>query len=114
VAALAGGISTFIVSQQTVVPLAAGVVAFSGLFTTLLVISSNTLIQIAVPDNFRGRVLALFTLCFPGLAPFGALVLGIISNEIGVSTGFALWGVIGAVLAIGILMRWPHIGRVRE
>jgi MFS family permease len=114
VSALAAGITTFLVSQQTSVPVASAVVAFSGLFTTLLVIGSNTLIQIAVPDNFRGRVLALFTLCFPGLSPFGALVLGLISNEIGVSTGIALWGILGTILGGAILMRWPHVRHARE
>ncbi len=111
--ALAGGVSTFLVSQQTSVPVAAAIVAFSGLFTTLLVISTNTLIQVAVPDHFRGRVLALFTLCFPGLSPFGALLLGLISNVIGVSTGIALWGILGTVLAGCIVLRWPHVARAR-
>ncbi len=114
VTALMAGVSTFLVSQQTAVPVAAVVVAFSGLFTTLLVISTNTLIQIAVPDSFRGRVLALFTLCFPGLSPFGALVLGIISNVIGVSTGIALWGILGAAFGVAILLRWPHVSHARE
>lgn len=113
VVALAGGLSTLIVSQQTSVPVAATIVAFSGLFTTLTFISTNTLIQVTVPDAFRGRVLALYTLCFPGLSPFGALVLGFVANTIGVVNAFAIWGVLGAALAVLIVLRWPHIARAR-
>src|SRR5207237_8235259 len=35
--------------------------------------SSNTLIQAMVPDELRGRVLALYSMMFMGMAPFGAL-----------------------------------------
>ena len=38
--------------------------------------SSNTLIQAMVPDRLRGRVMAVYSMMFMGMAPFGALVSG--------------------------------------
>ena len=38
--------------------------------------SSNTLIQAMVPDNLRGRVMAVYSMMFMGMAPFGALLAG--------------------------------------
>ena len=38
--------------------------------------ASNTLIQAMVPDNLRGRVMAVYSMMFMGMAPIGALVAG--------------------------------------
>lgn len=65
--------------------------------------SSNTLIQVMVPDELRGRVMALYSMMFMGMAPFGALLAGILAERItapftiGIGGAFALIG--GAVFA---------------
>ena len=38
--------------------------------------ASNTLIQSMVPDRLRGRVMAVYSMMFMGMAPFGALLAG--------------------------------------
>ena len=38
--------------------------------------ASNTLIQAMVPDALRGRVMAVYSMMFMGMAPFGALFAG--------------------------------------
>ena len=38
--------------------------------------SSNTLIQAMVPDQLRGRVMAVYSMMFMGMAPFGSLSAG--------------------------------------
>jgi hypothetical protein len=43
-----------------------------GFAILLCVAGSNTLIQTAVDNDFRGRVMALFTMAFLGLAPWAA------------------------------------------
>jgi len=45
--------------------------------------SSNTLIQSMVPDQLRGRVMAMYAMVFMGLAPFGALFAGASAERIG-------------------------------
>jgi len=45
--------------------------------------SSNTLIQAMVPDALRGRVMALYSMMFMGMAPFGALFGGAMANRFG-------------------------------
>ncbi len=57
---------------------------------------TNTLIQAVVPDNFRGRVLSLYTLTFFGLSPVGSLIVGITADQIG--TLPAIWLFSGACL----------------
>ncbi len=47
--------------------------------------SANTLLQLSVPDELRGRVLSVYMLLFAGSTPIGGLLIGSLSNVIGVS-----------------------------
>ncbi|MBO9405302.1 MAG: MFS transporter, partial [Thermomicrobium sp.] len=55
-----------------------------GASQTLLMALTNTLIQLIVPDEFRGRVMALYTLIPMGLMPLGTMALGGIGDLFGV------------------------------
>ena len=61
---------------------------------------SNTLIQAMVPDALRGRVMAVYSMMFMGMAPFGALLGGALADRLGapitVATG-ALASIVGAI-----------------
>ncbi len=59
--------------------------------------SSNTLIQAMVPDAMRGRVMALYSMMFMGMAPFGALFGGALADRLGAPMTIG----IGAVAGIG-------------
>jgi MFS family permease len=56
---------------------------FSGIiFST----TSNTLLQLSVPDELRGRVMSLNVLLFLGSTPVGGFLIGTLSRLIGVPT----------------------------
>ena len=55
--------------------------------------SSNTLLQSMSPDRLRGRVLAVYSMMFMGMAPFGALFAGAIAERIGAPYTVAVGGV---------------------
>jgi predicted MFS family arabinose efflux permease len=59
--------------------------------------SSNTLIQAMVPDRLRGRVMALYSMMFMGMAPFGALLGGALADRMGAPVTVAT----GAISCIG-------------
>jgi MFS family permease len=59
--------------------------------------SSNTLIQAMVPDELRGRVMAVYSMMFMGMAPFGALMAGALADRIGAPITVAL----GAIACVG-------------
>lgn len=54
--------------------------------------ASNTLIQSMVPDGLRGRVMALYTMMFLGMAPFGALLGGVLAEQLGVPMTIGMGG----------------------
>lgn len=63
--------------------------------------SSNTLIQAMVPDRYRGRVMALYSMMFMGMAPFGALVSGLAAGMFGAPATIAAGGL--ACIAGGLV-----------
>jgi MFS family permease len=64
-----------------------------GYFIMLQMASSNTLIQVMVPDALRGRVMALYSMMFMGMAPLGALLGGALSDRLGAPMTVAIGGV---------------------
>ena len=52
--------------------LSAALLVPTGFCMMLQMASSNTLIQAMVPDALRGRVMAIYSMMFMGMAPFGA------------------------------------------
>jgi MFS family permease len=62
--------------------------------------SSNTLIQAMVPDQLRGRVMAVYSMMFMGGAPFGALLGGMIADHLSAPLAVGIGGGISIVAAI--------------
>jgi MFS family permease len=56
--------------------------------------ASNTLIQSMVPDRLRGRVMAVYSMMFMGMAPFGALFAGVLANRLGAPITVAVGGAV--------------------
>jgi len=63
-----------------------------GYFIMLQMASSNTLIQVMVPDELRGRVMAVYSMMFMGMAPVGALIGGALSDRLGAPVTVTLGG----------------------
>jgi MFS family permease len=72
--------------------------------------STNTLIQAMVPDQYRGRVMAVYSMMFMGMAPFGALLAGALSGFMGAPATVAAGGV--ACLA-GSVLFWMKLPAMR-
>jgi MFS family permease len=56
-------------------------------------------LQTLVDDDKRGRVMALFSMAFLGVAPLGSLLSGAIATAFGAPTSLAIAGVICLVVA---------------
>lgn len=71
-----------------------------GFSTILMVAGSNTLIQTVVEDEYRGRVMAIFSTAFLGIAPLGSLTVGALADRLGVRQTLLGCGLLA--LALGI------------
>jgi MFS family permease len=85
---------------------AAIVLFLTGLFGLVLVASCNTAMQLAAPDELRGRVMSLYTLVWGGVFPIGAFIVGSISEHWGVSRALLVNGTAGLVAAALLLGWW--------
>jgi MFS family permease len=63
----------------------------------------QALMQLAVDDHFRGRIMSLYLLIFRGTPAIGALVLGVVAEFIGLQLAFAISAGICTALFLAIL-----------
>ena len=71
--------------------------------------ASNTLIQAMVPDGLRGRVMAVYSMMFMGMAPFGALLAGAVAERIGAPWTVAVGGMVCVVAAPRLRVPAPSL-----
>jgi len=77
--------------------------------------SSNTLVQSMVPDELRGRVMAVYSMVFMGMAPFGALIAGAAADRLGAPWTVTGSGVICMIAATAYWTQRPRLrGRARQ
>jgi len=70
---------------------------------------SNTLIQVMVPDALRGRVMAVYSMMFMGMAPVGALLGGALAERLGAQVTVGIGGVASVAGACWFALHLPKI-----
>jgi MFS family permease len=81
--------------------LSAALLAPAGFSMMIQMAASNTLVQSMIPDELRGRVMAVYSMMFMGMAPLGALFAGTLAENIGAPYTVALGGAV-CIVAAGI------------
>jgi len=83
------------------------VLALLGCAQILFTTGCNTTLQLAAPNNLRGRVMGLYTVTFAGMTPFGSLVVGMVAEHQGIRAACAAGGAIG-LLGVALLVTIAH------
>ena len=107
--ALAAGIALALVAHVKLVWFAMPLLAVTGFGILVTSVSVNMIVQAIVDDDKRGRVMSLYTVSFMGVAPFGALAAGALSDRIGVAAVLTLSGVCCAAVALVLVSRQARI-----
>ena len=89
--------SSMVVSLITQLFIGAGLINYMA--------TTNTLLQIFVSDELRGRVMSFYTLSFIGIAPLGALLVGYIGERLGPQTAVVICGALALGCAVLLLTR---------
>jgi len=92
-------------------PFALGVMLLIGFAMVTELDASNTLVQRIVPDDLRGRVMAIWTMMLTGLAPFGSLLVGILAQHFTARRTFAAGGMACIMAAMGFGFSLPILQR---
>ncbi|HWH36382.1 MAG TPA: MFS transporter [Candidatus Limnocylindrales bacterium] len=78
----------------------------SGWGVIALAATTNTTIQLSVPDVLRGRVMSVYTTVFAGSVPFGGLFSGAVAGSFGVSVALTVGGLIALGTAAVAAASW--------
>jgi len=92
------------------VALALALAVVCGLSMALNAIMTNTLLQSDAPDHLRGQVMGFYSFIVVGMAPFGSLQAGWISEHAGTTTAILLGG--GVCLLAAGYTAWKMLRRV--
>jgi MFS family permease len=71
--------------------------------------ASNTAVQTMAPDALRGRVMAVYSMMFMGMAPFGALFAGAVAERISAPITIAVGGIVSIVAGSVFAFRLPAL-----
>ncbi|TMQ61825.1 MAG: MFS transporter, partial [Candidatus Eisenbacteria bacterium] len=82
----------------------------AGLAGTLMAGLTNTMLQGAITDEYRGRIMSIFSFMFIGLMPAGQLVLGAIGTPLGIHAALIAAGSVAFVVGLFGIVR-VHVVR---
>jgi len=69
-----------------------------GIFNIWFSTTANSTLQIYAKDEYRGRVMSVYSLVFAGASPIGNMLAGLTTDRFGANTAFLLSGVSAIVL----------------
>jgi MFS family permease len=81
-----------IFSQSRVFWLSMAVLLVVGFCATVQMAATNTTLQNRVPDQLRGRIMAVYATMFMGVQPIGSLIAGGVAKHIGAPYTLAVFG----------------------
>lgn len=105
------GISMMAFGASSWLPLSLVFLAFCGLSQMMHTATTNTLLQLNVDDDKRGRVMSFYTVCLQGTMPIGSLVAGSLAGWFGGPWAISIMGLICLLGALffkekNLLVHW--------
>jgi MFS family permease len=107
-----------IITGYTNIYLLTGILlAITGFFFICFTSSANSTLQLNSSNEYRGRVMSVYTLVFAGSTPFGNIYAGLFAEHFNARIGFLACGAIIIVLMIPLFIyksRGFHISKVER
>ena len=72
----------------------------------MVFVSGGSSLQLDVPPDIKGRMVGIFYTLVTGAAALGAVLMGVLFEDIGVTDSLLLIGVLSGVGALALLLRW--------
>jgi MFS family permease len=94
-------------------PLALFCLAGAGMSFVIQNATGNTMIQLLVPDELRGRVMSVYTLFFFGTAPVGAMLAGAVAQRWNPTAAIAMGAGVTLAFALSIVFIVPTVRKAQ-
>ena len=98
------GVAIIVFAFSELLWLSLAALFLSGTFNSLSQITNLTLLQSAVPEELRGRVMGVFSLTY-SLIPLGGLQVGALAEWLGAPMAVGIGGAIAVMFAIALALR---------
>lgn len=82
--------------------------AITGIFNIFFSTTANSMLQLNSKDEYRGRVMSVYSLVSAGLTPLGSLLSGLVAQKYGADICFMLSG-ISTIVLILLLVAWARL-----
>jgi len=106
------GIGLVLFSQSRVFWVSVAVLFVVGFSATVQMAATNTIVQSRVPDELRGRIMAVYATMFMGVQPIGSLLAGGVAKRIGAPYTLAIFGLL--VMAGSLVFLFRVVMRLRQ
>lgn len=111
IALVALGLGLVAFSYSRSFALSLGILILIGAFQIICMTTNMTLLQLTVPDEFRGRVIGIYMLD-QGLVPLGSLLIGALASAFSAPVAVFVMGLAVSVLGILAAIMMPAMRRV--
>jgi MFS family permease len=101
-AAIAMGTAMLVAAAARRLDLEIGALVAVGFCSLLYLSTTNSTCQMASAPEMRGRVMGVYSVIFMGSTPVGALLIGLVDQELGARWGFVV-GAVPTIVAAAIL-----------
>ncbi len=98
--AIALGLASIVLALSMSFPISLLAMMIAGAGAIAMAVSANATIQLAVPDQLRGRVMSVYTTVFAGSVPAGGLLMGAVASAWGVPLALFIGAL--ATTAVGV------------
>jgi MFS family permease len=88
-------------------------IAILGFFSVIFLTTANSMVQLNSDNEYRGRVMSVYTLGFAGTTPIGNFFAGSITEKLGANAGFFACGAV-TILFIAMIIIWVRKNRDRS
>jgi MFS family permease len=105
-------IGVFGVSQWMALSLVAQMLIGAGLMNHM--VTTNTMLQLFVKDELRGRVMSIYTLSFIGTAPLGSLEVGFVGEHLSPRVAVAICAMFSLICGFILLTRLKLFAEAQE
>ncbi|MCB2294797.1 MFS transporter [Clostridium algoriphilum] len=82
--------------------------AITGIFNMFFSTTANSMLQLNSKDDYRGRVMSVYSLVFAGFTPLGSLLSGSVAEKYGADICFMLSG-ISTIILVLLLVTWAKL-----
>jgi MFS family permease len=105
------GIALVAFSQTKVFELGLVFLALTGVAQMIFMTTNQTIVQLTVPDELRGRVMGIYMLSI-GMMPLGALLGGALAGLTSAPTAVMTMGLIVCAIGVGFMLRAKSLREV--